>query len=80
MKNNKVLDAYKKGEKIIDSCQSYDHFIAANNYINNFFKLFCYPAPLKLGSAIFTVDNYISVLYENLKIRLKERKSSYEGY
>ena len=49
-----AIEAYKKGQKIITSCENLDHFSGAKKYIKNFDRIF---APTELTKGLVSLYN-----------------------
>lgn len=65
--NPKVLEAYSKGIKIIDSCKNEIHLQGANNYIKQFYKVF------KSQQNNTYLDSVASSLYDKLYRKFLEK-------
>ena len=76
--NKKVIAAYDKAKRVIESSTTPEHLLACRNYANNFFKSFCITQASLSG--IYEVDSYTSALYETLMQAIKTKEKEYEGY
>ena len=66
----KSREAYDKGIKIIQSCNTPEHILAAKKYVNNFFV--AYSIPYKGRKVVISTEG-IRTLYQNL-LKLLNKK------
>lgn len=67
----KSREAYDKGIKIIQSCNTPDHILAAKKYVNNFFV--SSSVPYKGRKVVISTEG-VRILYQNLLKLLNKRQ------
>ncbi len=68
--------AFKKANKVIDSCTKDIHLCAARKYINLFFENYCTNYSIKSGFRVFKPTAFVEESYNTLlyNLSLKERQ------
>ena len=67
-----IRGAYKKALLVIDSCETEDHFNAAQNYLSNFLMMLSD----KVEDRIYETDTFNLKMFNRLKKKFLEKKSS----
>ena len=66
--------AFKKANKVIDSCTKDIHLKAARKYINLFFKNYCTNYSIKSGFRVFKPTAFVEESYNTLLYNLSSKE------
>ena len=70
----RILDAYSKATKVIESCENMDQLSYAKRYCNLFFEYYSKPSYTKYGFCVRQSRNDSHIFYDELKHLIKEKR------